>query len=239
MKTGYSGIIFDFNGTLFFDSDKQEESWEIISMRLRGRAFGKQEMQRRMHGRSGKSIFEYLLERDVPDDEVLRLMAEKEEIYRELCLKDRERFHLAPGAVELLDWIKERRIPRTIATASEIVNVTFFIRSFGLERWFDPEKIVYDDGTLPGKPNPDIYLKAARSVSLRGRRRCRFGDRSRPAGRRRIHRGNGFRGDGPCGAGATGRRRPGDSQFRRFRPKSLNGWSIGSRRISGRKFTWE
>ena len=113
-------------------------------MRLRGRAFGKQEMQRRMHGRSGKSIFEYLLERDVPDDEVLRLMAEKEEIYRELCLKDRERFHLAPGAVELLDWIKERRIPRTIATASEIVNVTFFIRSFGLERWFDPEKIVYE-----------------------------------------------------------------------------------------------
>ena len=98
MKTGYSGIIFDFNGTLFFDSDKQEESWKIISMRLRGRAFGKQEMQRRMHGRSGKSIFEYLLERDVPDDEVLRLMAEKEEIYRELCLKDRERFHLAPRA---------------------------------------------------------------------------------------------------------------------------------------------
>ena len=91
-------VLFDFNGTLFFDSDKQEESWEIISMRLRGRAFGKQEMQRRMHGRSGKSIFEYLLERDVPDDEVLRLMAEKEEIYRELCLKDRERF----------TWLRER-----------------------------------------------------------------------------------------------------------------------------------
>lgn len=208
MKTGYSGIIFDFNGTLFFDSDKQEESWEIISMRLRGRAFGKQEMQRRMHGRSGKSIFEYLLERDVPDDEVLRLMAEKEEIYRELCLKDRERFHLAPGAVELLDWIKERRIPRTIATASEIVNVTFFIRSFGLERWFDPEKIVYDDGTLPGKPNPDIYLKAARTIGLL--RLAAWSSKmpfrgSKPPGRarRRIHRGNGFRGDGPCGAGAT------------------------------------
>lgn len=132
----------------------------------RGGAFGKQEMQRRMHGRAASHDFRYLLERDVPDDEVLRLMAEKEEIYRELCLKDRERFHLAPGAVELLDWIKERRIPRTIATASEIVNVTFFIRSFGLERWFDPEKIVYDDGTLPGKPNPDIYLKAARTIGL-------------------------------------------------------------------------
>ena len=97
-ENGLFGDHFRFQRHAFFDSDKQEESWEIISMRLRGRAFGKQEMQRRMHGRSGKSIFEYLLERDVPDDEVLRLMAEKEEIYRELCLKDRERFHLAPGS---------------------------------------------------------------------------------------------------------------------------------------------
>ena len=110
MKTGYSGIIFDFNGTLFFDSDKQEESWEIISMRLRGRAFGKQEMQRRMHGRSGKSIFEYLLERDVPDDEVLRLMAEKEEIYRELCLKDRNCWI---GSKSVESPVRSRRLRRS------------------------------------------------------------------------------------------------------------------------------
>lgn len=113
MKTGYSGIIFDFNGTLFFDSDKQEESWEIISMRLRGRAFGKQEMQRRMHGRSGKSIFEYLLERDVPDDEVLRLMAEKEEIYRELCLKDRERSNCWIGSKSVESPVRSRRLRRS------------------------------------------------------------------------------------------------------------------------------
>ena len=162
----YEGIIFDFNGTLFFDSDKQEEAWRVISLRMRGREFTKQEMLERMHGCSGKSIFEYLLGRSISYEEEVRLMAEKEEIYRELCLKDRDRFHLAPGADTLLDWLCAQEIPHTIATASEIVNVRFFRECFGLDRWFDPAAIVYDDGTHPGKPHPDIYLKAAAKIGL-------------------------------------------------------------------------
>lgn len=162
----YDGIIFDFNGTLFFDSDKQEEAWRVISLRTRGREFTKQEMRERMHGCSGKSIFEYLLGRSISHEEEVKLMAEKEEIYRELCLKDREHFHLAPGAESLLDWLCAHGVPHTIATASEIVNVRFFREHFGLDRWFDPAAIVYDDGTHPGKPYPDIYLKAAAKIGL-------------------------------------------------------------------------
>ena len=50
-----------------------------------------------------------------------------------------------------------------------------------MERWFDPEKIVYDDGTLPGKPNPDIYLKAARTIGL-APSRCVVVEAARRAG---------------------------------------------------------
>ena len=87
-------------------------------------------------------------------------------IYRELCLQDEERFRLAPGAAELLDWLCEHDIPHTIATASEIRNVRFFREHFGLDRWFDPRRIVYDDGTFSGKPAPDIYLRAAERIGL-------------------------------------------------------------------------
>lgn len=90
----------------------------------------------------------------------------KETIYRELCLQDEERFRLAPGAAELLDWLCEHGIPHTIATASEIRNVRFFREHFGLDRWFDPRRIVYDDGTFSGKPAPDIYLRAAERIGL-------------------------------------------------------------------------
>ena len=157
----YDGIIFDFNGTLFFDSDKQEQAWHTVSRQLRGKGFTSEEMYERVHGRSSRSIFEYLLRKPLTQEQVWELIERKETIYRELCLQDEERFRLAPGAAELLDWLCEHGIPHTIATASEIRNVRFFREHFGLDRWFDPRRIVYDDGTFSGKPAPDIYLRAA------------------------------------------------------------------------------
>ena len=35
-----------------------------------------------------------------------------------------------------------------------------------MDRWFDPRRIVYDDGTFSGKPAPDIYLRAAERIGL-------------------------------------------------------------------------
>jgi HAD superfamily hydrolase (TIGR01509 family) len=77
-----------------------------------------------------------------------------------------ERFVLSPGAKDLLEALTVRNIPRTIATSSEITNVTFFVEHLGLNRWFDTAKIVYDDGHLPGKPAPDFYLAAAKRIGF-------------------------------------------------------------------------
>ena len=49
---------------------------------------------------------------------------------------------------------------------SEKINVDFYIDVFNLEKWFDLDKIVYSDGTIPGKPAPDIYLIAAKNLNL-------------------------------------------------------------------------
>jgi beta-phosphoglucomutase-like phosphatase (HAD superfamily) len=66
-----------------------------------------------------------------------------------------------------LDYIKEKKIPRTIATMSEWDNVEFYIKEFHLEKWFDLNKIVYSDGTIPGKPAPDIFLLAADKIGIK------------------------------------------------------------------------
>ena len=55
----------------------------------------------------------------------------------------------------------------TIATMSEWDNVEFYIKEFKLEKWFDLNKIVYSDGTIPGKPAPDIFLIAAEKIGLK------------------------------------------------------------------------
>ena len=160
------GIIFDFNGTLFFDSEKHLEAWREFSKRVRPYPFTDDEMREHMFGRTNEDIIGYLLGKKPDPELVEKLGKEKEAVYREMCLKDMENTHLAPGAVEFLDYLKENNIPRTIATMSEKDNVDFYIETFNLEKWFDLDKIVYADGTLPGKPAPDIYIKAAKMLNL-------------------------------------------------------------------------
>ena len=70
------------------------------------------------------------------------------------------------STIKLANYLKLRNIPRTIATMSEKVNVDFFIQGFHLEKWFDLDKIVYDNGKIPGKPAPDIYEIAAENIGL-------------------------------------------------------------------------
>lgn len=162
----YKGIIFDFNGTLFFDSKKHLEAWREFSKRLRPNAFTDDEMREYMFGRTNEDIIAYLIGKKPSKDLVDRLAFEKEAVYRDMCRQDKKNTVLAPGAVELLDYLKENDIPRTIATMSDRNNVEFFIETFNLSNWFDIDKIVYDDGTIPGKPAPDIYIKAAHKLSL-------------------------------------------------------------------------
>ncbi len=162
----YKGIIFDFNGTLLFDSEKHLEAWREYSRQLRGKAFTDEEMRDYMFGRTNEDIIAYAIGRKPEPELVKKLGLEKEAVYRDMCRNDRENFKLAPHAEELLDYLCENRIPHTIATMSGIENVEFYIEEFKLERWFDIDKIVYADGKIPGKPAPDIYQIAAKNLNL-------------------------------------------------------------------------
>lgn len=54
----------------------------------------------------------------------------------------------------------------TIATATVKENVEFYFKIFNLDRWFDFDKVVYDNGTFPGKPAPDIFQIASNKLNL-------------------------------------------------------------------------
>jgi len=161
-----NGIIFDFNGTLFWDSQLHYDAWRLFSKRLRGTSFTDDEMRNYMFGRTNKDIIWYCTGKEPSDETVKKLADEKESLYRQMCLKDKSKFKLADGAIEFLDYLKDNNIPRTIATMSEWDNVEFYIKEFHLERWFDLDKIVYSNGKIKGKPAPDIYQIAAKNLNL-------------------------------------------------------------------------
>lgn len=160
------GIIFDFNGTLFWDSQKHYDAWYEMSKKLRGTPFSDDEMIHHMFGRTNENILTYALGRKPSKEEVEKYSVEKELIYLEMCKKDEKKTKLADGVEDFLDYLCKNNIPHTIATMSEKMNVDFYIDVFNLEKWFDIDKIVYSDGKIPGKPAPDIYLTAAKNIEV-------------------------------------------------------------------------
>ena len=162
----YKGIIFDFNGTLYWDSAKHKQAWREFSKIIRGSEFSDEEMVHHMFGRTNEEIIEYAIGRRPSPEMVEKYGQDKEALYRQRALNDSENFHLAKGAVEFLDFLKKNEIPRTIATMSDKVNVDFYFENFDLAKWFDIDKVVYADGIVPSKPAPDIYQIAAKNLGL-------------------------------------------------------------------------
>jgi len=163
----YKGIIFDFNGTLFWDSEKHKQTWREFSKILRGTSFTDEEMLKYMFGRTNEEIIRYAIGRQPSPEMVEKYGQEKEALYRQMCREDKENFHLAEGVEDFLNFLTENNIPRTIATMSDKINVDFYIENFNLKKWFDINKIVYADGKIPGKPAPDIYQIAAKNLGLK------------------------------------------------------------------------
>jgi len=161
-----AAVIFDFNGTLYFDSHLHIAAWKCFLARHHFPAMTDEQFKEKFLGRNNAEIMEMLHGRVLPTEEMEALAEEKEAIYRDICRERPEELHLVAGAEDFFDALKAQGIPFTIATGSGKSNVDFYFDVFRLDRWFDYSKVVYDDGTLPGKPDPAVYLKVTALMGL-------------------------------------------------------------------------
>lgn len=161
-------VIFDFNGTMFFDEEKHVLSWREFALKKYQKELRDEDFPSHIHGFSNKTILEWMSGKTLSEEEVEVLSTEKELMYQKLCLQDKEHLHLVDGLYEFLDLLKENGVILGIATASRKPNVDWYIKTFDLLRWFEKENIIYDDGTLTrGKPDPMIYLRAYERLGVR------------------------------------------------------------------------
>jgi len=153
----YSGVIFDFNGTLFWDTSLHNKAWRIFLDKY-DLHFSDEDMFRLFHGKCNHDIIEEMFQGTIPLEQISEMGIEKERIYQQICIQSD--LMLAEGAMEFFEMLADYGVASTIATASGKENVDFYFDYLGLSRWFDYDKVVYNDGTIAGKPAPDIYLKA-------------------------------------------------------------------------------
>jgi len=160
------GIIFDFNGTLVFDTRQHEASWHDLIPRLRGTGFTEEEFKQHVHGHTNREIFSYVYGRELTAAEGDEYGEMKESIYRDLLSSNPKACRLVPGVEAFFNLLKDNGIPMAISTAAPAANIRFYREQFGLDRWFDEERIIYADGTLPGKPNPALFNRAIDRLGL-------------------------------------------------------------------------
>ncbi|MBR6708098.1 MAG: HAD family phosphatase [Clostridia bacterium] len=159
-------IIFDFNGTMIFDTLLNERAWHSTLEPQIGRPLTREDFDRNIIGLTNSAIFRSYLGDDLTAKEIQDLTEEKEAEYRRQCLLDRSLFRLIDGLPEFLDYLRERGYAMTIATGSPFCNLDFFFAELGLDRWFNVSDIIYDDGTFPGKPDPTIYLRTMKALGV-------------------------------------------------------------------------
>lgn len=129
----YKAIIFDFNGTLFFDNDKHVLAWGKISKLIRGRGISDEELHEQFNGTPNAKNIQYMMNNQATSEELKKY-----------------------------SLLKELGIPFTIASASIKENIDFFVESFNLDKWIDPEMIIYDDGSYSNKVN--MFKDAAQKL---------------------------------------------------------------------------
>jgi len=157
-------LIFDFNGTLFWDSEYHRQAWNNVSMLYRKKPLSLGESHH-LNGRTNAETITYLLGYLPDPAELERLSEEKELLYQQICM-DNQPLQLAPGFLDLASRAKELAVPMAIATSAGRSNIERYKRWFDLCALIDESLIIYDNKVRKGKPEPDIYLDACRALGI-------------------------------------------------------------------------
>ena len=159
----FNGVVFDLNGTLLWDTRLHNQAWDTFLARHK-LALTDHEKDIKIHGLNNELIFPAIFNRQLSAAEIANYITEKEAIYRELFVKSGIDF--APGAIDLIHFLRKIRVSVAIATASGRENVDFYIRHLRLDELVDPQFIVFNDGSYKSKPDPDIFLAAIHRLKL-------------------------------------------------------------------------
>ncbi len=104
--------------------------------------------------------------------EIARLTNRKEALYRELV--GQGDIAPLPGVVEWLHRLRDAAIPCAIASSTQRQNIEIVLHRIGLEQAF--VEIISAEDVVHGKPNPEVFLKAAERLGISAARSVVFED---------------------------------------------------------------
>jgi len=150
--------IFDMDGVLIDSGAHHRNAWRALLAEL-GVTPVPPEFWRLTIGRPAEEAVPLLLGRHVSAAEARRLALRKRDLYAGFAARGLQSVPGAPGFVQAL---ARASIPRAVGTSASRADVEILLGDLGLRRYFDV--IVTADDVRLGKPDPAVYLEAARRI---------------------------------------------------------------------------
>jgi HAD superfamily hydrolase (TIGR01509 family) len=153
-------LIFDMDGTMVDSLPWHGKAW-VEYGRRNGIEIDQAEFIGRTNGRTAHECACELMGREVSEAESAEITHQKESIYRELFAAE---FREIAGFTDFARSAAERGLKIAVGTAGDRHNIAFTMSRLRFEP--PPMAIVGGDEGLPGKPQPAIFLEAARRLGV-------------------------------------------------------------------------
>jgi beta-phosphoglucomutase-like phosphatase (HAD superfamily) len=152
-------FIFDMDGTMIDSMPTHAKTWVEFTCR-HDLDIPLEEVMRRTTGRTGPECMVELFGPELDEAQYQNLSEQKEELYRALFAPV---FAEVAGFTQFESRARARGLKVGVGTAGDRHNIAFVLSHLRLAQ--APHAIVGGDEGLPGKPEPAIFLEAARRLN--------------------------------------------------------------------------
>ncbi|MEA1978291.1 MAG: HAD family phosphatase [Chloroflexota bacterium] len=152
------GVLWDLDGVLIDSSQQHLDSWIRVLPR-----FGltmSMELHEQTFGMNNREILTIMLGEPPEADFLRRISSEKESAFREIIKGTVEPL---AGAVELLEQLHSAKVRQAIASSAPEENIHVVVEELKIGGYF---QALVSGQDLPAKPDPAVYLEAARQIEM-------------------------------------------------------------------------
>ena len=156
MEKFLGAVIWDMDGVLVDTGEYHYQAWRDILAQYQI-PFSRETFAAEF-GTNNKSLVRKLFRETFTTELYQKISNEKEQDFRH---RIQGKIQLLPGVRPLLDRLADAGIPQAVGSSAPQENIDAIVDSLGLRRYF---QALVSAADMPGKPDPLVFLTAARAL---------------------------------------------------------------------------